>query len=128
MDIVKIPKDDLLKAIQENKVKHMKEYDEAVEGFREDAVKAIDKAAKNLASSRADIIAGKTFDIWDAVERVKKPFNHVSEYDRAIKMLEMTKEKVIEISTEKFGQLVMDEWHWKEQFTRMSGSYSNKRG
>ena len=46
-------------------------------------------------------------------------------YTRAIRMLELSVEDVIEIEEHIFNQLVLDEWGWKQQFTAMSALYKS---
>jgi hypothetical protein len=53
------------------------------------------------------------------------PTSYADSYTRAIRMLELSVEEVIEIDATTFNQLVLDEWQWKQQFTTMSSTYKS---
>ena len=51
------------------------------------------------------------------------PHDHSAEYDRAIKMVEMSVDENLELTEPEFAQLVMDDWGWKQQFTASNSRY-----
>jgi hypothetical protein len=50
--------------------------------------------------------------------------NQTKDYDRVLKMLDMTTDEVVVLSEDDFAQYVMDEWQWKEQFSQINSTYS----
>ncbi len=51
------------------------------------------------------------------------PESHVGEYNRAIKMVEMSVDDVIELDQHQFDQLVLDNWNWKRGFEIAKSAY-----
>lgn len=113
---VKINKTELLTIVRENKEKHIKEFNESVEDYK--------KAA--LAVTEKNLELAKTGNL-DEIARIKgmpsKPVSYEDAYSRAIRMLELSVEEIIEIEEHIFNQLVLDEWTWKQAFVASSALY-----
>ena len=118
MRSVKIDKKKLLAIVRENKEKHVAEYNESVTDFKDLAIRI---ATKNLEIAN-------TGDL-DKISRIKTipqaPTSHEKEYERAIRMLELSVEKEIEVEEDIFNQLVLDEWAWKHQFVASASLYKS---
>lgn len=116
MRSVKINKGELLKIVRDNQKKHIKEYDESVKDYK--------KAAIKIAKEHVDL--AKTGDL-DSIAKIKampsRPASYEKEYDRAIRMLELSVDDVIELEDQIFNQLVLDEWHWKNAFVASAALY-----
>lgn len=113
---VKMDKAELLAIVRENKEKHIREYNEAVEDYK--------KAAVKLAQENLEL--ANTGDL-DKISKIKsmpsKPTSYEDSYTRAIRMLELSVESIIEIEEQIFNQLVLDEWQWKHNFAVASALY-----
>lgn len=109
----KYPATELLKAVKENREKHVADYKEAFINYR-----------KLLKTELSDLVARveKGGEI-DHNIRLRKPESHEREYDQAIRMLEMTGDREIELDGQTFAKLVMDEWEWQQSFTTNTKSY-----
>lgn len=114
MDSVKINKDELLKIVQENKEKHIKEYKEAVKDFQMAVTKVCNENIELVNAGKIDI---KNMPV--------KPNSYEANYNRAIRMLELTVDTVIELGTYEFNQLVLDEWEWKQAFSTSNSTYKS---
>ena len=116
MRSVKINKKELLVIVRANKEKHVKEYNESVVDYKAAAIK--------VASEHVEL--AKTGELAK-IARIKAmpaaPVSYEKEYDRAIRMLELSVEKEIEIEDDVFNQLVLDEWAWKHQFVASASLY-----
>ncbi len=114
MKTVKIKREELLAVVRENKEKHIAEYIESVEDFKK-AVVVITKNNLKLVNTGE----------LDSIAKVKNlpavPTSYEQSYTRAIRMLELSIEDVIELDDTTFNQLVLDEWNWKSNF-QLSGS------
>jgi hypothetical protein len=114
MKTVKIKREELLAVVRENKEKHIAEYIESVEDFKK-AVVVITKNNLKLVNTGE----------LDSIAKVKNlpavPNSYEQSYTRAIRMLELSIEDVIELDDTTFNQLVLDEWNWKSNF-QLSGS------
>jgi antitoxin component of RelBE/YafQ-DinJ toxin-antitoxin module len=118
MHAVKVDRKKLLKIVTENKEKHIKEYNESVEDYK--------KAALKIAEANIELV--KTGDL-DQIARVKamptKPSSYENNYTRAIRMLELSVEKEIDVEEDVFNQLVLDEWAWKNAFVASASLYKS---
>lgn len=115
---VKVNKDELLGIVRANKEKHIKEYLEAVEDFK--------KAAINIAEHNLKLAqTADTEQISKFKQLPSKPVSYEDSYSRAIRMLELSVESVIEVEEQIFNQLVLDEWQWKQNFAVTSALYKS---
>lgn len=115
---VKVNKVELLDIVRANKEKHTREYLEAVEDFK--------KAAINIAEHNLKLAqTADTEQIAKFKALPSKPVSYEDSYSRAIRMLELSVESVIEVEEQIFNQLVLDEWQWKHNFAATSASYKS---
>lgn len=105
---------DLKKTVQKNRDEHRAIFEEAVEGYKKRAVEILEDHI-------ARIKAGK-------VERVSVslpvPQDHTADYDRVIKMLDMSVDDNVTLDEQAFAEYVMDDWGWQKQFLSDSAAYS----
>ena len=113
---VKLNKTELLDIVRANKEKHVKEYAEAVEDYKKAAVKL---TQENLSLAET----GDVFKISKIKAMPSPPTSYEDSYSRAIRMLELSVDDVIEIEEQIFNQLVLDEWQWKHNFAVTSALY-----
>lgn len=116
MKEVVVNKQDLLKALQKNRVKHEAELKEAFEA-RTDKIKEQCSSILETIQNGIPILKEK-FDF-------PMPPSHIAEYDRAIKMAEMHQEDTFTLSEHEFDNYVMDNWHWKGAFEMLTQSYKS---
>ena len=114
MQTVKINKAELLTVVKANREQHRKIFDEAITGYRECAIKELD-------AMLAEAKTGKR--IRRSVSLVE-PVDQTREYDKAIRMLEMSVEDVIELEDHEFSNYVLDDWGWKKSFLASNRAYS----
>jgi wobble nucleotide-excising tRNase len=116
MRSVKVEKNELLGIVRENKKKHIKEFDESVKDYK--------KAAVKVAKEHVEL--AKTGDL-DKISKIRampqRPNSYEKDYDRAIRMLELSVEDTIELEEDVFNQLVLDEWTWKNSFVATGALY-----
>jgi hypothetical protein len=116
MNAIKMKRLELLAIVVANKEKHVKEFNESVEDFKTLTLK--------IASD--NVVAARTGDLKE-FKKIKNtptaPTSYEDSYKRAIRMLELSIEDVIEVEEDVFNQLVLDEWGWKNSFTTSSTMY-----
>jgi hypothetical protein len=116
MKKVKVKKAELLEILQNNRDVHKDVYEKAVSVYREEA---IDKLKKMLKAAKD---GGKIEHGLDMVE----PVHHLDDYDRAIQMLEMSVDDVVELEQIEFANYVQDKWVWGDVWKASTMSYAAK--
>lgn len=139
MDKLKFKREKLLAAVRENRDKHKREYEEALAGYRDEAItqfgQQVDSLRKTMEKYAAE--AKKWEGYRDAGQidcdpsegihvPLQKPQQYLKDYDRVIRMLEMSHEDEITLDHQEFSQYVQDDWKWKEQFSNTTALYGNK--
>ena len=118
MNIVNINRDELLAIVRDNKEKHIEQFKESIADYKKAALQI---AKDNLALVRT----GQVEEIAKVKNMPPKPVSFENEYNRAIRMLELSVDEVIELQQDVFNQLVLDEWHWKQAFVSNSTIYKS---
>ena len=116
MNAVKINRIELLNIVRANKETHIKDAKEAVEDYKK-AVLKLTKENLELAET-GDLVSIAKFRGMPT-----KPMSYETAYTRAIRMLELSVDEVIEVVEDVFNQLVLDEWSWKNSFTASNSLY-----
>jgi len=114
MGVVTVERDALLAIVKGNREKHREIFLDAVKGFR-------DKVIEILEQRLADARAGRRLNVRI---NLPTPIDQTREYDRVIKMLEMSVDPRIELTQSEFSQYVMDDWSWKHQFSKTNSTYT----
>jgi len=117
MNSVKMDRQQLLTIVKENKEKHIAEHVEAIEGYK----LAVIKVAKfNLKMAN-----GGDVEKFKFAQMPRAPQTYEDSYTRAIRMLELSVDSIIELEEHIFNQLVLDEWAWKHDFAATSALYKS---
>jgi hypothetical protein len=124
---VKVKRLELLLAVRENRGKHISEYEEAVEGYKQAALDAVDKAMVKLRRRVEELEAGEVLVLDVVTFNLLVPRNHKQDYDQAIRMLEMSVDEELTIRADEFACYVMDDWDWKADFLNVSNTYKQRR-
>jgi hypothetical protein len=118
MKSIKVNKDDLLTTLKANKDQHVKEYKEALRGYRVRAAVALSEELKNIEE-------GREFNTYFSLN---KPVSYEKEYATVIGMLEMDLFSEVELDMTEFVKYVNDDWSWKSSFSSSNSGYSGYSG
>lgn len=113
MNNVKVKKADLLEIVRRNQQRRATIYGKAFEGYRKAMLERLQQQIVDL--ERGHKIRKRP--------ELTEPYDPTFQYDRAIKMLEMSVDDVIELTSQHFGQLVLDKWDWTERFVSSNSTY-----
>lgn len=113
---VTVKKAELLTAIRANREVHRNEFIKALDGYREIVIERLELTLKNVRG-------GGRFDSDEFVLLVA-PMDHTKDYNRVIKMLEMSTADEITVTERQFQQYVLDDWTWKMDFLATNARYS----
>lgn len=114
MHSTKVKRTELISKIAANREEHRSIFLKAQAGYRAQVIEELDRML-------ADAREGKR--IRRSVELVE-PQDHTREYDRALAMLGMSVDEVVEIDAQLFAQYVLDEWGWKTAFVGSTSRYT----
>lgn len=114
MDSVNVDREKLLEILIKNRVAHKATVTEAFTKYRELVIVELDKMI-------AEAKSGK--EIRRSVDLIE-PMDMTVSYDTAIKMLEMSVDDNIELTTMEFQQYVEDRWQWSQQFSCSNSLYT----
>lgn len=116
---VTVEKGALLQKLQENKRKHIAEYEEAFQVFRDQLIAECEMRARQIraVAKFEDLPPAPTFF------QLTVPKSYESEYNRAIAMVEWSTDDEIELSSSDFSAFVLDEWDWKNGFAQSVAAY-----
>ncbi len=118
MNAIKMNRIELLEIVRANKLTHVAQFSEAVEDYK----------TLVLQVSTGNLKLAKTADLAE-FKKMKRtpdaPVSYEDSYKRAIRMLELSVEDIIEVEEDVFNQLVLDEWSWKRGFTASTMSYKS---
>lgn len=106
-------KEQLIKAITENRAAHRDLFERALEGYRQQAIERLERTIGDLRSGKKQSL----------MISMPMPQDHTADYDRVIRSLEMTIDPVITLEERDFAMYVMDQWDWKDQFIGSTAQY-----
>lgn len=115
MNNVKVKKGELLGALETNLEKHQADVSEALAARREEMAEYFKGAIVRLETNQE----------YQPRELIKFPMpkDNSDDYKRAICMVRMTVDEVIELTEDQFDKLVMDNWHWKQELLNTTSLY-----
>lgn len=115
MEVVTIKREALLEILKSNRERHIENVKAAEHGRREQAKQQL-----------RDLLIRLNHPYhFELPEHITFPQNvdNTSDYDRAIRMVELEVEEVITLQPYTFNQWVMDEWDWQPDFLRTATAY-----
>ena len=123
---VKVRKFDLLVKICANKEKHIKEYKEACEGYRQQALVKIDEVTKHLVHKVQSLKEGEYIGLASISFGLDVPQSHEKDYNQVIMMLEMSIDEEVTLKSDEFACYVMDDWDWQQNWKMSNSKYMGK--
>lgn len=115
---LKFKKSEVLAKLKENRTEHERIVREAQKGFREKAIEVLRQEHDNL-------VAGKKSNFRKKIYDVRVPTHHLSDYDRAIKMLESCTNEEIVLGESTYECYIENNWGWQENFLLSNSVYSD---
>lgn len=122
IESVKMNTSELLSIVRKNREKHFAEYNEAVADYVvacNTIAKQNMKTVRQMNSDNYSVIAPKVKHLPPS------PKSYIEDYDKAIRMLELSVDEVIEIQDHSFSTLVLDNWSWKQAFVASNNTYKS---
>jgi len=135
----------LLETLESNKKKHIKDYEEAMAGYKASLLSKIDEAFKKAQmeliakyeKTKAKVRAftdfdigkqGDTFTLLDGLfVEMRVPRSYVADYEAAIDIATWDVNTTMELTHSEFTCFVRDQWDWKSGFDAISTMYKGVR-
>jgi hypothetical protein len=118
MQNITISVNKLMDIVKENKIKHDYIFDTAVSGYW---VKA------------EEVLKGKLAQVQKKEEinnylNLSYPSNHSDDYERVIRMLELTTDDKVNLTAKEFDNYVRNQWDWRNAFLLNYSGYTATTG
>ncbi|RMG12666.1 MAG: hypothetical protein D6731_13425 [Planctomycetota bacterium] len=110
---IRVDKARLIERLNENRARHEREYQEALEGY---------KARLVLILSRKLEAAKRRLEVDHLID-LEVPREHFEDYDRALALLDWEQGDSVELTHGEFERYVLDAWPWKGKFRSVHASY-----
>ena len=118
MNAIKMNRFELLNIVISNCEKHKADYVEAVADYK--------TLVKDICAFNLKISKTESLEEFKKLKTVPaSPVNYEPSYKRAIRMLELSVDEIIEVEEDVFNQLVLDEWDWKRNFVATASLYKS---
>jgi len=112
---IKVKKDEIVKIIQDNMIKHKDIFKEAVEAYK--------KKLLQLLEDKIELVKrGSKINMFI---QLPEPENHTKDYKRILEMLKMEVRVDIELEENQFAMYVLDDWEWKREWVKNTLSYTS---
>ena len=116
MKQVTVKQNELLEILRENRETHKTDYEDAYAGYLETCAETLAEMLKGFKAGNLEIVQWTEFP----------PQSQVKDYDRVIRMLELSVDSEIELAADEFANFVQDDWHWKENWILSNSNYIGK--
>jgi len=113
MRTVTVDREAFIEEVSKNRDSHRAVFEEAVVGYRKQITAELERRIRDISKRRR----------VDHYIRLPEPEDHTDDYDRVLKMAEMSVRDTIDLSEDEFAQYVMDQWQWKHAFTESTAVY-----
>lgn len=138
---VEINKDQLVKQLITNREKHVKEYNEAMEGYKLEFKARLENAynkAKTFLDENYKKLLGEvekytdddivkqsdSITLVNSIQvKMPVPKSYEKEYILAIELFQWEVKESVRLTSAEFNCFVRDEWDWKENFTEVMSFY-----
>lgn len=117
MEDITVNKQNLIDIITVNRDNHRRMFEEAFDRFKIEV-------EKNLADRLKQVRKGTVPSLMISLP---VPADHTADYNRIIRMLELSVDSVILLSERDAQSYVMDQWDWSAQFAASTATYGVNR-
>jgi hypothetical protein len=117
VNAIKVKKSELLTRLRPARITHCAIRGYCAVGYRQKLIEALEARI-------AEVRSGKTPNL---AFNLPLPVDQTKAYDRAIGMLELSVDDVIELEEHDYQQYVLDEWAWSASASASNSFYTSAR-
>lgn len=114
MHKVKVYRNELLEVLQKNRDAHRDIFERALIGYRKAVIEVLEK---RLDEARSNKKVGTYINL-------REPIDQTSDYNKAIRMMEMSVDDKIELTETEFSNYVLDDWSWSAKVSDTNMAYT----
>lgn len=118
---------DLLHIVQENRSKHVEEFEDAHRKYKDALLVRLKEIAGDIGTLVGRVAKGddivKLRDELELRPNLIQPQSYAEQYDRAIRRISLSVDQFVTLTESEFEQLVLDNWNWKGDFMRTTSVY-----
>jgi hypothetical protein len=115
--LISVDKLKLIEKIKENRENHIKEYGEAVEAYKEEALRQLKKLTKEAKGGSLNVFLN-----------LISPVNNTEKYDDLISQFEWDEKLQIQLTTYEFNEYIKDKTSWAVAANESNVFYSAGMG
>ena len=115
MKSIKAKVSEVLDILKKNRDLHREIFIAAQKIYRSEVIRKLDQALQ----------AAKDGKEFPSYIQIPEPEDHTKDYDRVIRMLELSTEETIELSEQEVEVYVMDRWSWSHSWAASNIRYLN---
>lgn len=108
-------KQEVIRKLRENLAEHRNIFEEAVEGYRKEALEQLNDAVKRLREGEGPVQV-KVY--------LTAPENHEGDYKAVLSMLETSTDAEVVFDDDQYRCYMLDEWDWQRHFLSSTAAYS----
>lgn len=108
-------KQEVIATLRKNLGEHHLIFTEAVEGYRKEAMRVLDRQIIELQRSDGPV---------KVMVHMKAPENHERDYVAVLSMLETSTDSHLVFNDEQYRHYMLDEWDWQRGFLASNSAYS----
>lgn len=112
---ITVSKEQLRQKLEENRAEHHKIFEEAVEGYRDEAIRQLNDHVERIKANNKVV----RISVY-----VMPPEDHTADYDAAIQMIKWADGSKIELDEKSFRNFVLNDWDWTQSFLHTNSMYS----
>lgn len=116
MNAIKVKKSELLDKLKANRANHSDQFEKAAVGYRKRVIEVLESRLDDARKGKLPVL----------VFNLPLPVDQTKAYDRAIGMLELSVDDVIELEEHDYQQYVLDEWTWSQSASTSNAFYIGK--
>jgi hypothetical protein len=119
-------KAEVIETLKKNRAEHEEIYNEAVEGYREKFIEALNETIKMVEEKRNELREKRLPSSYleSPINRLRSPSNSLKEYDTVLEMLELTPDETIVLDQDQYNCYMKDNWYWMKEFLTTNSAYS----
>lgn len=114
MDEIRVQKSKLIEIITKNRAEHHAIFEEACISYAKMMEQELETRLKEIRSGKKIV----------RITAMAIPEDHTADYDRVLKMLDLTIDSEIVLQERDVAMYIMDDWQWKRNFMVQNSMYS----